>query len=460
MSKYLKIVPLLVAALTALSVIRRELWFDEALTLLNFVLPLDLGKIYFSYIIPNNQIVYSMLLKVWDQLYCGGIELTAYWRILSLLCATAMLSIIMFLRNKIDEGKIFPAVLVLSAMSISAVFINYATALRGYAASWLFAAAALWGLYNIFHNRSRSGWFLYILSALLAVGTVPTNLLVLTAAAVYAVPWMEKAFWRDKRFYGVLAVIPASLIVFYAPIAGSFLNTFKLGEGFSSRSGAMSVTLGMYAASFGLLLFFALLNWKKQPWQHCLRYLIWLMPFGAILILHRAPFPRVFVTMLPVLAMLVIDGIAGLINGNWRKFHRIAFFLTIAASQCILIAGGAVVAHQCKLSNREDDFFHPWYMYPDYNISSTADELKKFPDDKVVFISFTADPAPLIFYAASNGLQRNFLSDIPYNSVQTLAKGSLLILASDEDPAAFGKRFNGNLRLLSKKRWQSIWELY
>ena len=47
MKKYRWLASLVIALLTSYAVLRRELWFDEALTLLNFVLPLELGQIYF-----------------------------------------------------------------------------------------------------------------------------------------------------------------------------------------------------------------------------------------------------------------------------------------------------------------------------------------------------------------------------------------------------------------------------
>ena len=70
MKKYNWLIVLLITALLITAqTLYRELWFDEALTLLNFVLPLELGDIYFSYHIPNNHIVYSMLLKIWDTIW-------------------------------------------------------------------------------------------------------------------------------------------------------------------------------------------------------------------------------------------------------------------------------------------------------------------------------------------------------------------------------------------------------
>ncbi|MBO5722329.1 MAG: hypothetical protein J6S19_04370 [Lentisphaeria bacterium] len=455
--KYLVWLPFLSALLTALAVWRRELWFDEALTLLNFVLPLDLGRIYFNYTIPNNHIVYSIMLKIWDWLYCGFIDPVAYWRLLSMLCALRALGIILYLRGRIDSRNFYPAVLVLTAMTVSPVFMNYATALRGYAAGWLFIAMALAGLYNIFCGKTRAGWWIYTIAALLAVGTTPTNLLALAAAFLYALPWIGENFYRDKRFYLAAAVLPLALVLFYAPIAPQFLATFSLGEGFSSRNGAWMITLGMYVSSFGLLLFFALLALERKNRVYLFRYAIWLLPALAIYILHRAPFPRVFVTLLPVLAMAVIDGIAKLTANNWRSTHRIIFFLTVAASQALLIPAGYLAAEKAQLSRYEDDFFHPWYMFPKYRISDTAAYLQKNHSGKTVFVSFSADPVPVMFYAAMQNVKCNFKNDVPYMSVKELPAGTIAVLRKDESPAVYSRRFNRVLHKLCETTGHNIY---
>lgn len=444
------LLPLAVAAVMCGIVIKRELWFDEALTLMNFVLPLDLSAIYFNYTIPNNQIVYSMLLKIWDNLNWGFMDLTIFWRLLSVIFSMAFILIIMQLRSKTDESR-YPALLVLSVMSVSSVFINYATALRGYAASWCFIAMMLYALYLIFKAEKRSGWLLYVVSALLAAGTVPTNLLAMSAALAYALVWMQKEFWQDKRFYLAAAVIPLALIVFYAPIAKNFLATFKLGEGFATRTGALGMVLGMYVSCFGLLLLFAPWGMSKKPLPHYLSYLIWLMPAAAIFILHKAPFPRVFVTMLPVLAMLIIDGIKKVVSENWRIYHQTAFFLLAICVQALLLPGLMLAASKCSVSDVEDDFFRPYYMAKSYRPAAAAEDIKQQSGGKVVFLSFNSDPLPILFYSLLNNTDtRNYVCDIPYNSVKILPYGTTVVLKENEDIAAMEKRFNCKLILLKE----------
>ena len=452
----LKRLPLLLvpifAVIGSIMVIRRELWFDEALTLLNFVLPLTPAEIYNSYLIPNNQIVYSIMLNIWNGIgeIAGVFYNVTYWRMLSIILATAALMIFVHLREKIDR-KLYPAVLVLCTAATSAIFVNYATALRGYAASWLFVMLALYGLYNVFHEKASQGWGCYTIAAILAAGTVPTNILALAAVVLYAVPWMKEKFWCDKRFYIAAAVVPLALILFYAPIAGKFLATFKLGEGFPSRNGALVMVLGMYIASFGILLLFAPWGIEKKPWQHTLRYLIWFFPAMAIILLHRAPFPRVFVTLLPVVAMLVTDGIAKVVEKDWKKWHLALFFMISTAVQLLLFPTGVLLAEKARLNPVDDDFFRPYYMEAGYKPCAAIQEIENHTYGNSVFFSFNSDPYPLFFYAVTNNIDtKKYALDVPYNSVKFVPNGSFAVLAESEDPQTFEKRFNCQLNEIKK----------
>ena len=113
MKKYICAVVFIIAAAALRPVLQRELWFDEALTLLNFVLPLELGKIYFSYTIPNNQIVYSIMLKIWDMFYIGYTSITVFWRLLSVISAFGMFAVLLYLNKNIDKKRSFSAVFVI-----------------------------------------------------------------------------------------------------------------------------------------------------------------------------------------------------------------------------------------------------------------------------------------------------------------------------------------------------------
>lgn len=449
--------PILCGVVAAAPALARELWFDEALTVTDFMLPLPLGGIYTHYAIPNNQIVYTMLLKLWNGGYPGVLDFVSFWRLLSLVLALAALAALFQLRRRMDATHPWPALWVLSAFACSGSFVIYATALRGYAASWLWAALALCGAWQIFHGkRPGYGWGLYGAAALGAVGTVPTNLLALGAVVIYAFPWCRKDFRRDGRLWLLAGIPAAALLLFYGPIWRDFLHAFTLNEGFPGRFRALAVTYGAVVTAFGLLLAFGW-RWRKgRDWRMAARGVIWLLPLAAILLLHKAPFPRVFVTLFPVYAMLLADGVAA-----WRPGRKLAGTVVVLwlAIQLLLAWGAPRMAAAAGLSAYEDDYFRPWYMAQDYSVRALLPELRKLPPATPVFLSFNSDPCPVLFYAATGDLRRDFRADVPQFRVASLPPGAVLVLRRDESPAAFERRFEGRLEPLGSTALHRMYRL-
>ena len=60
-SVFLPFLPAILFCVSAAVELNRPLWFDEALTILNFALMEDPAAIYRNYVIPNNQIVHPIL---------------------------------------------------------------------------------------------------------------------------------------------------------------------------------------------------------------------------------------------------------------------------------------------------------------------------------------------------------------------------------------------------------------
>ena len=119
----------------------REFWFDEALTLMNFAWMSDPVRIYFSYVIPNNQIFYTIALHYWTQLPVDFFRADFFLRLLSLFFAVGTL-FFLYTSFRKSCGRI-PLLLALSALALSPPFLIYATALRGYMASAFFTALAV-----------------------------------------------------------------------------------------------------------------------------------------------------------------------------------------------------------------------------------------------------------------------------------------------------------------------------
>jgi len=442
-------IPVVAAVSSVFLLLRRELWFDEAITVTLYMLPLRLHQIYLSYVIPNNQIVYTMMLKLWHGLLTGTDPApVAFWRLLSLLSALAAMAVIFRLRGKLHDRTPWSAVVVLTAFAVSPVFWNYATALRGYALSWFWIALALDGAWRVFHGRPGSGWCMYAVGMLASVGTVPTNLLACTGVVIYAFPWCRREWFRDWRLLLLAAGPFLALAVFYGPILKSFLNTFGLHEGFSPRCGALAVVYGAVAVTFGILPLAEIPRLKRRGWRRRLRCAIWFLPVPAILLLPNAPFPRVFCTLFPLFAMLVADGIAAM--GRMTRLRTALLVGGVLVSLAAFRLCAPAAASACGLSEYEDDYFRPWYMAKDYSVRELLPELEKHPDIPVVFMSFDSDPCPLMFYALIRDIQKDFRPDQPVGRVKSMPASALFVLRRDEAPEDYGTRFGGRLfRLFS-----------
>ncbi|MBR2910112.1 MAG: hypothetical protein IKC05_00750, partial [Lentisphaeria bacterium] len=223
----------------------REFWFDEALTLMNFAWMPDPVRIYFSYVIPNNQILYTIALHYWAQLPIDFFRADFSLRLLSLFFAVGTL-LLLYASFRRTCGR-YPLLLTLGALALSPPFLIYSTALRGYMASAFFTVLAVKFAVDFQRKDDFFTWGKYSIVCLLAVGTIPSNLLALGGCVLYALPLAGKFFWCKKRSF-LLCLTPfAALAVFYLPILKAFLGVCCLGEGWQDGQGvllAWGVTAG------------------------------------------------------------------------------------------------------------------------------------------------------------------------------------------------------------------------
>jgi len=335
------------------------------------------------------------------------------------------------------------------------VFQNYATALRGYAVSWLWVMLALDGAWRIFHGRTASGWCLYALGTVAAVGTVPTNLLACAGVIAYAFPWSRREWWCDGRLWLLAAGPFLALAAFYGPILRAFLHAFTLNEGFPNRAGALAVVYGSIVATFGLLLTAEGFRLSRGDWRRKVRVAIWFLPVPAILLLHIAPFPRVFCTLFPLYLMLLADGLAVIRTPSRAKLAAGAG--AVLVSVIVLRLSAPTVAASAGLSEYDDDYFRPWYMSHDYSVCELLPTLKDH-HCPVVFQSFCSDPCPLIFYATLQDVEKDFRPDQPPGHVKSLPGHALVVLRRDETPGDYETRFGGVLTPLYTGRDCTVWE--
>ena len=239
----------LLLLLSSFTYLFRPFWFDEVLTLDNFVMRPPLSRIYFLYEIPNNHIVFSMLEKVWINFLALFLN-TPFFLFRGLSVLAGALAVFLLAKRMVRSCGLYGGGLLCAAFAASSACAIFATGVRGYMLGFLFTVLALLFAEKIVARPTLPGFLGFFLICLLSVGTTPTNLAALEAVALFHASFLWK---RKRRLPSLLYLFAApvlALVFFYAPIRGKFLRCLQLGEGWFS---AGSAVWNLYA-SFALIL--------------------------------------------------------------------------------------------------------------------------------------------------------------------------------------------------------------
>jgi len=420
----------------------RELWFDEALTIGEFMYLPSIGAIYQNYIIPNNHIIYTICLRLWNELYISSFSPDFYWRLFTVLTAAITVGI-MFERWRKRYGMMTLA-LVLFAFSYSLPFEIYATAIRGYMLSMLWIVlsvefARAW----VFKANWRNGTGYFIFS-LLAVGTIPSNLLALAGIVIFFFPYFGfKKVFKWKFIY--LATAPlAATALFYLPISSRVAEILKLHEGWIGKLNVVQVVYSSFIIAFLPLIIVALTGGivylsRKKNRNFLWGLLIFLIPLIVVFLRDPAPFPRVFVTLWPLWILLLCAGLRHFIAlCRIRKNHLFAVGFLLAA--CF---GWGMLCHSYRASlamafHEEphlDDFYAPYYMAAEHKPWSLIQKIKKISGDNEVsvYLSFNAEPCVITLYSRMAGIKSiNWIFDKPRTKVSVLSPGTWIVIKKFE----------------------------
>ena len=451
--KYGIFIPLIFAALGANELITRQFWFDESLTLLNFAL-LPAEKIYFSYAIPNNHILYTYLLH-WHYLAApSGVAPDVWCRILSLAIAFGFIIFSYWSIRKTAYR------ILLAAFAATLPFAIYATSVRGYIAALFFSAFVLHFACEFARTGGVRAGILYFLSSLGCVAVLPSDIMVCAAAVVYAFPLCGKNFLRTKRFY-LLALIPvAAFVLFWMPIYPQLYAASRLGEGWQSPWRVLGAVSATFAAVCPVPLLCSLpLVFIRKKWRIMdLRLAAFLIVVPLIFFTKAAPFPRVFFPFFGVfLAVLAqyFQTFLAVVRKNLRGKHK-QVFAAISIAAVTVSALTSWIPASRSLLNRingsdADDYFTPWYIRPEHTPAAAAETIAKL-DYPVCYMSFNSDPWSVMFYSALRGVDMSkFVFDGPRGKTSSLPNNTLVILNVNEDSSVIEKRFQG----VCRKLWQS-----
>ena len=436
----------------------RDLWFDEALTLMNFALAERPSSIYFNYVIPNNQIVYTFLLRGYFELAPRWFDLDCTLRLLSLAigCATLLLLYFRFKTRAGGRRILLPALIALGG---SVPFLVYATALRGYMLSAFLAVLTLDRGLEYARRGGAARLALYALGSFLLTGTIPTNLAVSAAIVLYLLPLFGNAFYRKRRFWIAALTPPAMFALFYGPLLRQFLGVLRLGEGWSCGVLALQAVALAAAVTFAVPMIPALaalpMLFRKTRGNRMrpVRAAIWLLPVPILLLLPTTPFPRVFFPFWPLWALLTAEGIRDFTAHRRLRRRNSALWLgallLAAFGWCAFLQDAAprrALSKYCGGAGA-DDFFYGYYLRPNHTARRTIDSIVKECGIRPLYLSFAADPWALMFYGRLAGMTQ-FAFDGPRGRVPNLDAGTLAVLRADEAAEPLVLRFHRNFKLL------------
>ena len=451
----------------------RPLWFDEALTVQNFALLDSLESIYFNYVIPNNQLLYTMMLHLWIKAAPPFCAFDDWMRLLSLLLG-AVTMVYAYRRFRVPFGSgVMAAVLI--TFCCAPPFLLHGTALRGYMAGACFTLLALGAALDFTAKGNFSSWLRYFLFSLCSVAVLPSDMLALGGVVLYALPLCGKNFWKNKRFYllGLTPFLGAALV--YLPIFPQLLQVIKVGSNESWNAPGrvfMAVTL-VTLFSFAMFLLpasAALLAFRRKGFnkRRFFRATIWLLPAIPIFLFPSPPFPRVFFPLFPLFALLVAAGVRDYtaiycrLKKRFNKRSWIAGLLILALSWCCVQQQSEIkllFSKFCGDAGR-DDFYFPYYLRSAHLPDTTAQQISAEPslrDCRAFYFTFNADPWPLMFYLRLSGKSCEFLFDGPRGMVQELPAHTVVILNATEDQTALARRFRGEWNFLFKNANHQVW---
>ena len=354
-----------------------ELWYDEVLTLSRFVFNSHDGSllnVFRDYPIANNHMLSTAVYWIWTHLV--GLPDEAILRIPSIVGGLATITIVMRHWRKF-LGDCLATVGGLM-LAISPVFTAYAYQVRGYSLTFLLAATAISGVFEILYGNRSRGQLLIAVASLLLPLVMPTNAILAPALLLV----IAACHWKNKRGMKtiVLDALPTIIATalgagYYLTIWAQFKRVIAEPDGWSSATMvAGNVLLAAIAHAALLPLFFFP---KRNPQDtekteddepNLLCFAVSTVAACALFVIlsllasrsDHAPFPRVFLVFcLPLTA-------AVLAFAKSRDIHRSFTFATLAV---VVLCNGilwerfaaSITDYQLAHNNVPDNLLQQYY---------------------------------------------------------------------------------------------------
>ena len=199
-----------------------ELWYDEVLTLSRFVFNSHDGSllnVFRDYPIANNHMLSTAVYWIWTHLV--GLPDEAILRIPSIVGGLATIAIVMRHWRKFIGDCL--ATIGGLMLAISPVFTAYAYQVRGYSLTFLLAAVAVSGVFEILYGNHSRGQLLIAVASLLLPLVMPTNAILAPALLLV----IAACHWKNKRGMKTIIIDCLPTIIATALGAGYYLTIWE-----------------------------------------------------------------------------------------------------------------------------------------------------------------------------------------------------------------------------------------
>lgn len=297
-----------------------ELWYDEVLSLQLFILKHDtLAGLFRDYCIANNHFLANAIEWLWVRLCPIALGSELSLRIPAILCGIGtLLTVHIGWRKWLGKEVAFATALLLAA---SPVFSVFAFQMRGYSLAMLLSALALTAM---MHRLEKNTWrnCLALFTASLALPLVMPSAAMLPAAIVAAFglhsifKGEQPSETTGKRIlHGIHQSLPAIIgaflgVLYYTTLWADFQRARAESGGWSSAwlvAGHLLLAFALHLAFFAWPL--AKTSLSKRSCDLLPKCILGAVVIAAAAVLlvpspvGRAPFPRVFLPLLPMLTL-------------------------------------------------------------------------------------------------------------------------------------------------------------
>jgi hypothetical protein len=316
-------VAVILHAVVLMEFMRGDLWFDELITVAEFVMLRDHRAVFTTYPVANNHMLFSFMEWWWvtglaiiqgTNVYSVAVNAAA--PLLRLPCAffACLTGVFLYTRGRRSLGNARALVLAIVLLA-SPMFLSFAYQIRGYGLSMLLSSIAAIGTLEILRGKRKEGAFIYGPSAAFLPVVIPSNVLVTFSLWLFVaiVLLRRRCDFRNLFFVGAMGLVSACGMIVYLLIFDKFMKVVKQTGGWDSGGdvvGHLALALAIHLGGF-LLACWATRMRTPQTEREAPNALLRLLPILALccavpilaLALGRAPFPRVFLSYLPPLTL-------------------------------------------------------------------------------------------------------------------------------------------------------------